>query len=220
MSHTTRACRLLTTCFGRAPTVANTSSSVISAIPTAGHEAAQRVSSRELIRGTGVDMRIALRLVGSAILCGTSACGGGGSATSPPTTPPPTSAPLARVSQPSRFPANCDGVASNGTLYVGAVVEPYLAVNPTSPANLIGAWQQNRWSSGGSQGLMIGASFDGGATWMLSQAATSRCTGGNAANGGDYARASDPLPPSRTTRLLVFVPSASKNDPVQSGWTV
>jgi len=139
-----------------------------------------------------VDIRIAPRLVASAVLCLTSACGGGGSAMSPPATPPPTSAPLARISQPSTFPANCDGVASNGTLYVGAVVEPYLAVNPTSPANLIGAWQQNRWSNAGSQGLMFGASFDGGATWMLSQAATSRCTGGNAANGADYARASDP----------------------------
>ncbi|HEY6483338.1 MAG TPA: sialidase family protein [Steroidobacteraceae bacterium] len=99
---------------------------------------------------------------------------------------------MVRVSQPSTFAPNCDGVAPSGTLYVGAVVEPYLVVNPTSPANLIGAWQQNRWSSGGSQGLQLGVSFDAGANWTLASAPTSRCNGGNATNGGDYARASDP----------------------------
>jgi hypothetical protein len=141
-----------------------------------------------------VEIRVAHGLATSAVLCLTSACGGGGggSGISPPATPPPTSILVARVSQPSTFSANCDGVAANGTLYVGSVVEPYLAVNPTSHVNLIGTWQQNRWSSGGSQGLMFGTSFDGGVSWKLSQAATSRCTGGNAGNGGDYARATDP----------------------------
>src|SRR5579872_358676 len=83
-------------------------------------------------------------------------CGGGGDSTPPVTTPPPRpSVHLVRVSQPTTFTSNCDGAAVDGTLYVGAAVEPYLAVNPTSPVNLIGIWQQNRWSSGGSQGLMI-----------------------------------------------------------------
>jgi hypothetical protein len=137
-----------------------------------------------------MDTRVWQTVVTSAVLCLASACGGGGSDML--SGPPSASASLTRVSQPSTFPANCDGVAASGTLYVGAAVEPYLAVNPTSPANVIGTWQQNRWSSGGSQGLMFGASFDGGATWRLSQAATSRCTGGDPGNGGDYARASDP----------------------------
>lgn len=140
-------------------------------------------------------MRVAQGVSAFAVSCLLAACGGGGGGgddTAPPGTPPPASAQTIRVSQPSTFPANCDGVAPDGTLYVGAVVEPYLAVNPTSPSNLIGAWQQNRWSSGGSQGLLFGASFDGGMTWKLSMAATSRCTGGNSTNGGDYARATDP----------------------------
>jgi len=97
-----------------------------------------------------------------------------------------------RVSQPSTFSASCDEVPANGILYVDAAVEPSLALNPLSPSNLIAAWQQNRWSNGGSQGLILAASFDGGMTWKLGSAAFSRCTGGNAANGGDYARASDP----------------------------
>ena len=41
-------------------------------------------------------------------------------------------------------------------------------------------------------GLRTGYSFDGGLTWSVTQTAFSRCTGGNAVNGGDYARASDP----------------------------
>ena len=118
------------------------------------------------------------------------ACSGGSGPAAPPA-PQPSSVALVRVSQPSTFPAGCDGVAPSGTLYTDTVAEPYLAVNPTSPANLIGAWQQNRWSDGGAQGLMLAASFDAGATWTLSRAAFSRCTGGNAGNRGDYARASD-----------------------------
>src|SRR5260370_32429895 len=57
--------------------------------------------------------------------------------------------------------------------------------------NLISAWQQNRWSDGGAQGLNFAASFDGGMTWKPSNAAVSRCSGGNAGNTGNYARATD-----------------------------
>jgi len=40
--------------------------------------------------------------------------------------------------------------------------------------------------------MLTGASFDGGQTWAFGMAAFSRCAGGNAANGGDYPRSSDP----------------------------
>jgi len=105
--------------------------------------------------------------------------------------PPFTSVTQVRVSQSATFTAGCDGVAATGTLYTGTAVEPSFALNPLTPSNLIAAWQQNRWSDGGSQGLDLAASFDGGMTWTLTNAAFSRCTGGNAGNGGDYARASD-----------------------------
>ena len=88
----------------------------------------------------------------------------------------------------SPFPAGC-GPASGGINYTGAEVEPSLAVNPTNPKHLIGAWQQDRWSNGGSQGV---ASFDSGLTWQSSLATFSRCAGGNATNSGDYERATDP----------------------------
>ena len=133
-------------------------------------------------------------VVGAAFLTLVTACGGGGGGggTPPPGAPPPfTSVTQVRVSQLSTFSAGCDGVAATGTLYTNTAAEPYLAVNPTSPMNLISAWQQNRWSDGGAQGLNLAASFDGGATWTLANAAFSRCTGGNSGNPGDYARATD-----------------------------
>ena len=59
--------------------------------------------------------------------------------------------------------------------------------------NLIGAWQQDRWSNGASRGNVVGASRDGGETWtVVSETKNSLCTGGTAANGGGYERASDP----------------------------
>jgi hypothetical protein len=100
--------------------------------------------------------------------------------------------PQFRASDVSPFAPGCDGVATTGTLFQNAEVEPMLAVDPTNPANLIGVWQQDRWSDGGAHGLMTGYSSDGGRTWSRTAATFSRCAGGNAANGGDYHRASDP----------------------------
>src|SRR5262249_7436352 len=89
------------------------------------------------------------------------ACGGrssGGGVTPVPHPPPFTSVQQIRVSQPSTFTAGCDGVAPSGTLYTNTAVEPSLASNPFNPMNLIAAWQQNRWSNGGAQGLMLASS--------------------------------------------------------------
>ncbi len=97
-----------------------------------------------------------------------------------------------RVSAGSPYASACDGTPATGTSYVGSEVEPQVAVDPQNPAHLIGVWQQDRWSDGGARGLRTGYSFDAGRTWSTSAAAFSRCAGGSAANGGDYARASDP----------------------------
>lgn len=118
--------------------------------------------------------------------------GGGGSASGPNPTPPAySSTTLVQLSKAPAFAAGCDGVAPSGTLYPDTAAEPSFVVNPANPMNLIAGWQQNRWSSGGAQGLNLAASFDGGMTWTLSNAAFSRCTGGGSGNAGDYARASD-----------------------------
>lgn len=130
-----------------------------------------------------------------ALLAGCGGGGGGGGGGEDPPRPDPPSPPIDRhyvVSGLSPFAAGCDGVAPTGTLYVNAEVEPFVAVNPRDPNHLVGVWQQDRWSNGAARGLLTGFSLDGGQTWGSSMAAFSRCTGGNAINGGDYERATDP----------------------------
>ena len=121
---------------------------------------------------------------------------GGGSSSSTPTTPSvalqPPAAPLVRVSGPSPFGSNCGGALPGSTSYQNAEVEPFVAVNPLNPSNLIGVWQQDRWSDGGAHGLMTGYSMDNGNTWHNQPLAMSICAGGDNANNANYARASDP----------------------------
>jgi hypothetical protein len=96
------------------------------------------------------------------------------------------------ASKPSPFPPGCEGVPQSGTLFENAEVEPRVAVDPTNPLHIVGAFQQDRWSNGGAHGLVASTSFDGGATWTESWAHFSICSGGTVANGGDFQRASDP----------------------------
>ena len=109
----------------------------------------------------------------------------------------PTASPFAGTSSG----AACQGQTQTGTNYPGAEVEPFVDVNLADADNLVGAWQQDRWSNGGSTGQMSAFSIDGGQNWTIppisaasdtGQAKFSRCTGGNAQNGGDYECATDP----------------------------
>jgi hypothetical protein len=86
-----------------------------------------------------------------------------------------------------------DVAGQTGTVYIGSEVEPWIDVNPANPANMIGVWQQDRWSNGGSRGNVAGVTMNGGASWVtVNGLKTSLCTGGTAANGGGYQRATDP----------------------------
>ena len=138
-------------------------------------------------------MKRTLRGASAALVTVLGACGGGGGGGggAAPVPPPYSSVTLVQLSKTSTFAAGCDGVAPNGTLYTDTAAEPSVVANPANPMNLIAGWQQNRWSSGGAQGLNLAASFDGGMTWTPSNAAFSRCTGGQTGSAGDYARASD-----------------------------
>ncbi|MGM9488186.1 sialidase family protein [Ideonella sp. YS5] len=97
-----------------------------------------------------------------------------------------------RASGPSPYLPDCNGVVQTGTLYTNAEVEPFVAVNPRNRLNLVGVWQQDRWSNGGAQGLGTAFSVDGGVHWHRVFQPYTRCAGGNASNGGDYERGSDP----------------------------
>src|SRR5437899_2379601 len=91
--------------------------------------------------------------------------------------------------------ASCDisGFLLPGeTNYVNTELEPWVAVNPTDPSNIIGVYQQDRYTFGGARGLAASVSHDGGATWKATYPPFSICAGGNAANGGDFQRSSDP----------------------------
>jgi hypothetical protein len=99
---------------------------------------------------------------------------------------------LSPVSGPTPFSPGCNGAPQGGTNYPNAEVEPYVSVDPSNTRHIAGVWQQDRWSNGGANGLLTGVSRDGGKTWTRTFAHFSRCAGGNATNGGDYERASDP----------------------------
>jgi hypothetical protein len=120
---------------------------------------------------------------------------------------PFTAGPLVQVSGASPI-ATCNGDDGNvgGTKFVGSEVEPFLAADPSNPSVLIGAWQQDRWSNGGAEGNVTATSTNGGAGWTLNaNTRSSKCTGGTAANGGNYERASDPwvtISPNGTAYLM------------------
>jgi hypothetical protein len=103
-----------------------------------------------------------------------------------------TVAPLRLASGPSPFAGCTIGTAPGSVLYTNAEEEPWLAVNPTNPNNLIAAWQQDRWSDGGAHGLVTGVTHNGGVSWTETFPHFSICAGGTAANGGNYERSSDP----------------------------
>ncbi len=87
--------------------------------------------------------------------------------------------------------SGCSAPTPRGTRYPDSEVEPHLAIHPANPDHLVAAWQQDRWSDGGADGLVAGVSLDGGATWKLTAMPFSACAGG-AVPALDYERATDP----------------------------
>ena len=110
----------------------------------------------------------------------------------------------------------CNGGPQTGLVYRNSETEPYIAVNPTDPQNMIAAWHQDRWSNGGGQSLGAAFSLDGGLTWDQVIIPFTRCSGGQPRTGGDFERASDPWitfsPNGRAHYMaLVFNDSVSAN---------
>jgi hypothetical protein len=78
--------------------------------------------------------------------------------------------------------------AGGSILYPNSEPEMRADVNPTNSANIVGAYQQDRWSDGGARGLVASWTKNGGATWhpvVIPQ--VTACSGNPA-----YVRASDP----------------------------
>ena len=99
-------------------------------------------------------------------------------------------------------PGGCHGAVQSGTLFVNSEVEPWVGDNdnPTAdadPDSLIGTWQQDRFSSGGSSGLLVAYSHDGGVSWIVpplsAQPAITNCQDpDNSGTNSDWERATDP----------------------------
>jgi photosystem II stability/assembly factor-like uncharacterized protein len=60
--------------------------------------------------------------------------------------------------------------------FANTEVEPQIAVNPTNPSNVIGVFQEDRWSDGGAHGLLASVSFNGGNSYINDWAEFSRCS--------------------------------------------
>ncbi|MFL6105349.1 MAG: sialidase family protein, partial [Marmoricola sp.] len=78
--------------------------------------------------------------------------------------------------------------SGNDVSYPNAEVEPFVAVNPTDPDNVVGVFQQDRWQGGGARGLVAAYSNDGGQSWDESLAGFDQC----AEPTSQLTRASDP----------------------------
>jgi hypothetical protein len=94
---------------------------------------------------------------------------------------------LVQVGGPTPFTNTSDIPGQTGTVYLNSEVEPRIAVDPTNPMHLVGVYQQDRWSNGGSRGIVAAVSTDGGNTWT-----NVPLPGVSVNTGGSFPRASDP----------------------------
>ena len=78
-----------------------------------------------------------------------------------------------------------------GSARVGSEASTQLAINPGNPRHLTATWLQDTGNNGASRGTASAVSFDAGQSWQTSSPKFTRCSGGNAAIGGDFERVTD-----------------------------
>lgn len=124
-------------------------------------------------------MRRVLVIVATLPLIGTGVAAAAAYTPGPVVPASPATSPLASCTTPDTGP---------GVKYLNTELEPSLAINPLNPSNVVGTWQQDRWSSGAAAGSGFGASTDGGQTFATGAIpGLTYCSGGH-----DFSRASDP----------------------------
>jgi hypothetical protein len=164
---------------------------------------------------TGHNAHIQLALLLLLAACG----GGGGGGVDSADGAPLLSLPTQVASGATPVAVGCTGGNTNGTLYVNAEVEPFAALHPSDGNHLLAAWQQDRWSNGGSRALVSAVSFDGGTTWQRTLLPMSRCGGATSGSAGDFERVSDPwvdIGPDGTAHVLGLVFSGASLQPGSS----
>jgi hypothetical protein len=85
------------------------------------------------------------------------------------------------------WPNTSDLAGQTGTNHLNSAVEPSIATDPNNPLHMVTVWQQDRWSDGGSRGIMAAVTTDGGATWT-----DTAIPGVSEVTGGPLPRVSDP----------------------------
>jgi BNR repeat-like domain len=119
--------------------------------------------------------------------------GCGGVSSSPPPTTVQTQP--VRVSTTGTLSATC-GMAlppgSTQTVAVGSAVQPQATANNATPAQLVGVWEQDRWTGIGARAILTAWSGDAGASWSVPQALAFSSCATTTAPGSGFDRASDP----------------------------
>ena len=62
-------------------------------------------------------------------------------------------------------PLTAEEQTTSGSVTLDSQTEPMVSVNQSNRSNVVGMWQEDRWTTGGSRNLVIGTSFDSGKTW-------------------------------------------------------
>jgi hypothetical protein len=88
--------------------------------------------------------------------------------------------PLVEVSVPNPLAACDDGFRPGGTWGINDAGEPFVAINPLKPDNIVAAWM-----GGFDQNIVSATSFDGGRTWQQVPLPLTVCAGGAYLGAGD-----------------------------------
>src|SRR2546428_137636 len=87
---------------------------------------------------------------------------------------------LVELSRPNAVGTCNTGFNAFGTWPTDEAEEPYVAVNPVHPNNIVAAWTQGPF-----QDIIAAASFDGGQTWQQVPLPLTVCSGGPVLGTGD-----------------------------------
>ena len=96
---------------------------------------------------------------------------------------------LVRVStdQGVSGPLIAEELTTSGRAALDSETEPMVSVNQSNRSNVVGMWQEDRWTTGGSRNLVFGTSFDGGKSWT-----NIPLQGVSILAGGEFQRVTDP----------------------------
>jgi hypothetical protein len=84
-------------------------------------------------------------------------------------------------------PLSPEELSTSGQVFLDSQTEPWVDVNPSNADNVVGMFQEDRWSTGGARNLVLATSFDGGQTWQ-----NIPLQGIALVAGGEFQRVTDP----------------------------